>query len=95
MTKVTKKLQITIPAALAADYGIRPGMDVKIEPAGEFIQIRVVRSLQEAELNAAKEKVISLQEIFARHDKRIRLTSPKSTKGSDRDWKRDNLYDRT
>lgn len=39
MAKVTSKLQITVPKALAGRYGIRPGDEVRFEEAGETIRM--------------------------------------------------------
>ena len=39
MSKVTSKLQVTVPKALAARYGIRPGDDIRFEDAGEVIRV--------------------------------------------------------
>ena len=33
MAKVTSKLQVTVPKALAERYGIRPGDDIRFEEA--------------------------------------------------------------
>ena len=43
MSKVTSKLQVTIPKALANDYAIGPGSEVFFEPAGDVIRVRVGR----------------------------------------------------
>jgi AbrB family looped-hinge helix DNA binding protein len=42
MAKVTSKLQLTVPKAIADRYGIRPGDNLDWIPAGDAI--RVVRS---------------------------------------------------
>ncbi len=39
MAKVTSKLQVTIPKALADRYGIRPGDDIEWKSAGQYIQV--------------------------------------------------------
>jgi bifunctional DNA-binding transcriptional regulator/antitoxin component of YhaV-PrlF toxin-antitoxin module len=39
MAKVTSKLQVTIPKALAERYGISPGQDVQWLEAGEAIRV--------------------------------------------------------
>jgi AbrB family looped-hinge helix DNA binding protein len=36
MSKVTSKLQITIPKALAERYGIHPGDEIDFEPLARF-----------------------------------------------------------
>ena len=39
MAKVTSKLQVTLPRAIANQYGIRPGDDIQWQPAGTVIQV--------------------------------------------------------
>ena len=39
MSKITSKLQVTIPKALAERYGIQPGDDVRFEDAGEVVRL--------------------------------------------------------
>ena len=39
MAKVTSKLQVTVPKALANQYGIRPGVEIEWEPAGDTIRV--------------------------------------------------------
>ncbi len=39
MSKVTSKLQVTLPKALAQRYGIAPGDDIRFEEAGEVIRV--------------------------------------------------------
>ena len=35
MSRVTSKLQVTIPKAVADRYGIAPGVEIAFEPAGD------------------------------------------------------------
>ena len=39
MSKVTTKLQVTVPKAIASRYRIRPGDDIRFEEAGEIIRV--------------------------------------------------------
>jgi AbrB family looped-hinge helix DNA binding protein len=39
MAKVTSKLQLTVPKAIADQYGIRPGDELDWVPAGETIRV--------------------------------------------------------
>jgi AbrB family looped-hinge helix DNA binding protein len=43
MPKVTSKLQLTVPKAIADQYGIRPGDELEWSPAGESIRVELVR----------------------------------------------------
>ncbi len=42
MSKVTSKLQVTIPKVIAEQYGIKPGDEIEFVPAGEVIRGRYV-----------------------------------------------------
>jgi AbrB family looped-hinge helix DNA binding protein len=37
--KVTSKLQVTVPKAIADEYGIHPGDDIEWVPAGEALRV--------------------------------------------------------
>ena len=50
MSKVTSKLQVTVPKALAERYGIRPGDDIRFEEAGEVIRVVPAGSVAPARL---------------------------------------------
>ena len=39
MSKVTSKLQVTVPKAIAQRYGIRPGDEIRFEESGEVIRV--------------------------------------------------------
>lgn len=39
MGRVTSKLQVTVPKAIADQYGIRPGDEIEWMPAGESIRV--------------------------------------------------------
>jgi AbrB family looped-hinge helix DNA binding protein len=43
MPKVTSKLQLTVPKAIADQYGIRPGDELEWIPAGESIRVELAR----------------------------------------------------
>ena len=91
MAKVTSKLQVTIPKAIADQYGISPGDEIEFEPAGPTIRVRVPgRSLSPPLGLEERQRV--LEQMFARVDeaqKGLRLVGdpPK-----ERDWKREDLY---
>ena len=87
---MTSKLQVTIPKAIAARYGIEPGADVEWLPAGEAI--RVVPA--SAHLTAAgRERRLELFDA-ATERAAVRARDQQRTRPSDRGWARDDLYDR-
>jgi AbrB family looped-hinge helix DNA binding protein len=89
MTRVTSKLQVTIPKAIAEQYGIEPGGEIDWLPAGEAI--RVVP-------NASKRAAPDLSrrvELFDRASERqlLRQNGKKGQKDeTDRGWRREDVY---
>jgi bifunctional DNA-binding transcriptional regulator/antitoxin component of YhaV-PrlF toxin-antitoxin module len=91
MSKVTAKLQVTLPKALAEKYGIVPGSEIVWEAAGDAI--RVLRLSGARRLDVAA-KLALFDAGTARHDRR----HPKRVKGKrppvKRGWTREDLYER-
>jgi bifunctional DNA-binding transcriptional regulator/antitoxin component of YhaV-PrlF toxin-antitoxin module len=89
MAKVTSKLQVTVPKALAKRYGIAPGAEIQWEAAGEVI--RVVPAARSVPVDRK-----SRRRLFdkATQRQRERESSPPSPTSGDRGWTREELYDR-
>ena len=90
MSKVTSKLQVTIPKHVAEKYGIRPGDDVQWlvrEPGPMMVPAGLVRPrlTPEERLALFREETRRIDEIQSRR-KWPRLKR--------RDWTREELYDR-
>ena len=87
MSKVTSKLQVTLPKAIADQFGIRPGDEIEFRAAGDSIRIELT----------AKRKPLSLEErlrLFDESTRRVRRRRWKGAPPKDRGWTRDELYDR-
>jgi len=88
---VTSKLQVTLPKAIADQYGIRPGDDIEWVPAGDTI--RVVPP-------GRKPPVLDLElrlRLFDAATERQRLRQarkPRAASGGERGWRREDLYRR-
>jgi AbrB family looped-hinge helix DNA binding protein len=96
MSKVTSKLQLTLPKAIADRYGIRPGDTVEWFPAGEVI--RVVPSSRPAQprLRSVEER-LKLFDHATERQRRREAAWPRRKPGRrdvDRGWKREDLYTR-
>jgi AbrB family looped-hinge helix DNA binding protein len=90
MAKVTSKLQVTLPKALAKQYGIRPGDDILWVASGDAIRVVPARGVAEKDSTAARLKLFEQSvERRRRRYKRARGPEPK-----DRGWTREELYDR-
>ena len=88
MSRVTSKLQVTIPKAVADRYGIEPGAEIAFEPAGDVI--RVVPP--QRSVCDPGERVKRFEEAVARQ--RQREAGRVFPTGRDRGWTREDLYDR-
>ena len=88
MARVTSKLQVTIPKAVAVEFGIVPGSEIDFVPAGDMIRVRPA--------SASKIDVSTRLARFDRATERQRrrqAVAPKST-ARGRGWAREELYER-
>lgn len=96
MTRVTSKLQVTIPKAIADRYGITPGEEIEWLPAGEAIRVvpppgrKPIDRERRLELfDLATERQQARQSVLAGEG------GLSSAQGStERGWRREDLYDR-
>jgi AbrB family looped-hinge helix DNA binding protein len=87
MAKVTSKLQVTIPKALAEQHQIRPGDRIEFVSAGDVIRIEPAGRRQPL---SVKERL----ELFDDATRRLRRRRWNGPGPKDRGWKREDLYDR-
>ena len=91
---MTSKLQVTIPKAIADQYGIAPGDEIEFQAAGEVIRVIPPRRRKLAARLSPEERV----RLFDAAMKRQRLREKKMKIAGERplrrDWKREDLYDR-
>jgi AbrB family looped-hinge helix DNA binding protein len=91
MAKVTSKLQVTVPKAIADQYGIRPGDDIEWVAAGDVIRIVPAGRVLPALDLPARLRLFDA----ATERQRLRRTAPsKQTEVDGRGWRRADLYDR-
>ncbi len=88
MARVTSKLQVTIPKAVADRYAIEPGVEIVFEPAGDVI--RVVP--QRRPVRDPRERVKLFERALARQ--RQREAGRVFPEIQNRGWSREDLYDR-
>src|SRR5262245_27415046 len=91
MTKVTSKLQVTVPKAVADRFGIRPGDEIDWIVDGDTI--RVVRSDRQRALSTT-ERLVLFDEATERQSERNKhwRRSQGSKTPADRGWTRGELY---
>jgi len=89
MAKVTSKLQVTVPKALAERYGIAPGAEIEWEPAGDAIRVVPARRRR---FGDPRSRLKLFDQATERQRARQRSHPPKAA--GDRGWTRDDLYSR-
>lgn len=97
MSKVTSKLQLTVPKAIADQYGIRPGDELEWTPAGESIRIELGKPTVGAGVQLSREEKTALfDEATERLNKiqRDQLRKARSIRSKGRGWNREELYTR-
>jgi len=90
MAKVTSKLQLTLPKAIAMEHGIRPGDEVEVVSAGETIRILPVHATHGDDI-ATRLRLFDV--ATERQGRRDAGRSPRDHKG-DRGWRREEFYTR-
>ena len=93
MTKVTSKLQVTIPKVIADHYGIEPGDEIEFQAAGQVIRIIPPGRRRSTRLSAA-ERLRLFDEAMARQRAREKEMKIPSDPAKHRDWTREDLYTR-
>src|ERR1700675_4963756 len=96
MAKVTSKLQLTLPKAIADQYKIRPGDDLEWLPAGESIRVVKRLATERTEPSTLKERLQLFDQATARQRKRRAgsATRQPSAARQSRGWTREELYHR-
>lgn len=90
MAKVTSKLQVTVPKALAVQLGIQPGDDVDWTMSGDGL--RATPSKHRRRFLDLETRLRLFHEATDRQRRRERDARVTRTDG-DRGWSREDLYD--
>lgn len=95
---MTSKLQLTVPKAIADQYGIRPGDELQWVPAGEVIRVVPERTAKAGKQERTLQERV---ELFDRASKRQRQReaaakkkATKPTAPAGRGWTREEIYRR-
>ena len=97
---MTSKLQLTVPKAIADQYGIRPGDELEWIPAGESIRVQLVRRKAKAGHELTREERLALfdantkwlDKLQAKQLKEAKAKGTRSTR-ENRGWTREELYE--
>lgn len=95
MSKVTSKLQVSIPRAIARRHGIEPGSEIVFESAGEVVRVRPVRREEgESETRSRREVLEWFDAATERQRQRNeRVRAEMGGARSGRGWTRESLYE--
>jgi AbrB family looped-hinge helix DNA binding protein len=89
MPKVTSKLQVTVPRAVAERFGIKPGDQIAWEAAGTVIHMIPPGALRRR--SSPKDRVKAFDEATARQRRRQQGRA-RTAAAPRRGWRRDQLY---
>lgn len=100
MSKVTSKLQVTVPKIIADQYGIRPGDELEWIPAGESVRVELVRRKANAGQELSREERLALFDANTKwldelQRDQLKEARAKGTRISreNRGWTREELYE--
>jgi AbrB family looped-hinge helix DNA binding protein len=92
MAKVTSKLQVTIPKAIAERYAIVPGDELEWVAADDAVRVVPLKAPLRA--RSSSERLELFDAATKRQRERERLATPAALPGTARGWTRDELYER-
>jgi bifunctional DNA-binding transcriptional regulator/antitoxin component of YhaV-PrlF toxin-antitoxin module len=96
MPKVTSKLQLTVPKAIADQYGIRPGDELQWIPAGESIRVELARKAKARQELTVEERLELFDEGTKRLDElqaeELKKNQGRKVTRENRGWTREDLY---
>ena len=93
MSKVTSKLQVTIPKAIADQYGIKPGDEIEFQAAGESIRVVTPKGRKKSRLSV-EERLRLFDAAMERQRQREKHMKLPAEPPAERDWRREDLYTR-
>lgn len=93
MSKVTSKLQVTIPKRIAEQYAIKPGDDIDFIGTADGLRVKTGTHGRESELSVAERLRLFDQATERQHRRQAGMKLPVSA-SSGRGWTREELYTR-
>jgi len=95
MSKVTSKLQVTLPKAIADQYGIKPGDELQWRASGEAIYVVPAGNNNfEQQLRPVEDRLELFDRATERQRRRQRKPGKTAPRPATRGWKREELYGR-
>ena len=91
MSRVTSKLQVTVPKVIAQRYGIRPGDDICFEESGEVIRVVPESARTRTEGLDIERRLRLFDAATARQ--RARESERPARRAATRGWTREQFYE--
>jgi AbrB family looped-hinge helix DNA binding protein len=91
MAKVTSKLQVTVPKAIANRFGIRPGDEIEFLPGDD--SLRILLSPDKVP-HQVEDRLRLFDQATRRQREREERLGRVEASATDRGWTREELYDR-
>ena len=91
MAKVTSKLQVTVPKAIADRFGIRPGDEIEFLPADNSLRILLSPDKVPPQ---GEDRLRLFDQATRRQREREERPGKVQASTTDRGWTREELYDR-
>jgi len=91
MARVTSKLQVTVPKVIAERYGIRPGDEIDWVPAGDAIRV-VPPARRTPRAKDTRARRLALFDQATERQRERQREQPRRGRGTDRGWRREDLY---
>ena len=95
MSKVTSKLQVTLPKSIADELGIKPGDQIDWEVAGEAVRV-IPMSKRKRRKQNRQAQLRLFDDATKRQQERKATFDPALLRAAhpDREWTREDLYSR-
>ncbi len=94
MAKVTSKLQVTLPKAIAERFRIRPGDEIDWREAGSVIQVLPVRPAAHNGNERVETRLKLFDQATDRQRHRNSIARGGRGRAADRGWSREELHER-
>jgi len=96
MSKVTHKLQVTLPTKLAKQLKIKPGDEIGWEMTGDAVRLRPAAPKRSAKTKKPSHQLRLFDQASRRQRQREKSLDPTliGTAKAGRGWKREQLYSR-
>ncbi|MFU8897164.1 MAG: AbrB/MazE/SpoVT family DNA-binding domain-containing protein [Gammaproteobacteria bacterium] len=93
MSRVTSKLQVTIPKRIAEQFAIKPGDEIDFIGTADGLRVKTGARGREPELSVA-ERLRLFDQATERQRRRQAGTQAPASPSSERGWTREELYTR-